>query len=114
VINVSGFKAYPSDVERALLAHAAVHDAGAFALPDPVRGARVAAAVVLREPPGEATDISALLRHCEAQLASYQRPVAITVVDELPRTASGKLRRAELLELTERALRSGPIHRGLT
>lgn len=104
VINVSGFKAYPSDVERALLTHAAVRDVGAFAVPDPVRGARVAVAVVLGEP----TDVGALMLHCETRLAGYQRPVTITVLDELPRTPSGKLRRSELLELTAAAARSRP------
>lgn len=93
MINVAGFKAWPSDVERALRRHPDVLEAAAYALHDPVRGTSVAAAVVLRE--GGRADADAVLHVAGAYLAGFQRPTRLRIVDALPRSASGKvLRRA--------------------
>jgi O-succinylbenzoic acid--CoA ligase len=82
----------PAEVEAVLSGHPAVAEAGVYAAPDPVWGEAVHACVVLRG----AISIDALRQYCEARLAPFQVPKQIAVVEELPRTASGKLRRAEL------------------
>ncbi|NTW03538.1 MAG: o-succinylbenzoate--CoA ligase [Oscillochloris sp.] len=90
-----GENIYPAEVEAALLAHPAVAEAGVVGLPDPHWGQAPVAAVVLRTPATEA-DMLAFLRE---RLASYKQPRRIIVLDELPRTASGKLQRRLLREL---------------
>ena len=97
VINVAGFKVWPADVERALLAHPAVLDAAAVGVPDPARGSAVAAAVVLRGGvPAHAAEVAEVQRFAAERLAGFQRPTLVVAVDVLPRSASGKLLRREL------------------
>jgi long-chain acyl-CoA synthetase len=96
VVNVAGFKAWPSDVERILLAHPAVAEAAAFGVPDPERGAAVAAAVVLRA--GAWAEGSEIAAYAADRLAGYQRPTRVHVVDVLPRGPAGKLLRRALGE----------------
>jgi len=82
----------PSEVEDALCEHPAVIEAGVFGSPDPQWGEAVHAHVVLRAP----VSTEALREHCVARLAPFKVPKRIVVVEALPRTASGKLRRREL------------------
>jgi O-succinylbenzoic acid--CoA ligase len=85
----------PAEVEAALAEHPAIVEAGVVGRADPTWGAVPVAAVVLR--PGSSAPTNAELRaFCLARLATYKVPVAFFVVAALPRTASGKLRRAEL------------------
>ncbi|HEY6058537.1 MAG TPA: p-hydroxycinnamoyl-CoA synthetase, partial [Candidatus Limnocylindrales bacterium] len=91
---------YPGDVERALLTHPSVADAGVVGLPGPRGGAVGAAFVVLL--PGTAATEDELLSFCRGRLATHQVPNSISFVRELPRNAVGKLRRAELATLASR------------
>ncbi len=85
---------YPGEVERALMAHPAVADAGVVGIPAGSRGTVGAAFVVLD---GSATVTAAeLLAHCRATLPSAALPASIAFVDALPRSAVGKLMRSEL------------------
>ncbi|WP_129671416.1 o-succinylbenzoate--CoA ligase [Candidatus Chloroploca sp. Khr17] len=86
-----GENIYPAEVEAALLAHPAVAEAGVVGLPDATWGEVPVAFVVARE--GSAPEVDTLLAHCRTHLASYKVPRQITIVNELPRTAAGKLRR---------------------
>ena len=86
MINVAGAKVAPREVEDALLAHPAVAEAVAFAIPDTTLGEAVAAAVVPRTEIAEQT----LRDHCRALLSAYKLPAFIAVLPDLPRTASGK------------------------
>jgi acyl-CoA synthetase (AMP-forming)/AMP-acid ligase II len=88
-INRGGFKIPPSVIEDALCAHPAVSEASAVALPDARLGQVPAAAVTLRSPVSEED----LMQYLAGRLTRYQRPVAIRVVDELPRTPSLKVSR---------------------
>jgi long-chain acyl-CoA synthetase len=106
VINVAGFKAWPSDVERALAAHPAVLECASYAVPDAGRGARVGAAVVLRH--GTTVSPDALLRFAAERLAGFQRPARLRFVDALPRGASGKLLRRVLAEEDHGAVHETP------
>jgi acyl-CoA synthetase (AMP-forming)/AMP-acid ligase II len=95
-INRGGLTISPLEVEAALVAHPAVASAVAFAVPDPVLGEDVAAAVTAA--PGAALDIDGLRRFAAGRLAPDKTPRRILVVAELPRTATGKLRRSGLAE----------------
>ena len=97
VIISSGYRIGPFEVESALLEHAAVADAAAVAHPDEERGAIVRAFVVLRDGhrPSEAL-ARELQEHVKAVTAPYKYPRRIDFVDGLPRTPSGKVRRAAI------------------
>jgi O-succinylbenzoic acid--CoA ligase len=90
-----GENVVPAEVEATIAEHPAIAEAGVVGRPDPTWGAVPVAAVVLR--PGAPAPTNAELRSfCLARLAPYKIPVGFFVVAVLPRTASGKLRRAEL------------------
>jgi acyl-coenzyme A synthetase/AMP-(fatty) acid ligase len=96
LIMSSGYRIGPFEVESALLTHPAVAEAAAVGEPDPERGAVVRAIVVLRD--GQAGDqLAAELRdHVKAITAPYKAPRIVEFADELPKTASGKIRRTAL------------------
>src|SRR5580704_17290387 len=81
----------PHEVDEVLLKHPSVAAAVTFGCSHPTLGEEVAAAVVLHEPHG-ATE-SALLRHCRESLAEYKCPTKIYLVESIPTTATGKIRR---------------------
>ena len=92
----AGYRIGPFEVESALVAHPAVAEAAAVPAPDPERGAVVRAIVVLRE--GEPSDdlVRELQEHVKRTTAPYKFPRIVEFADELPKTASGKIKRAEL------------------
>jgi acyl-coenzyme A synthetase/AMP-(fatty) acid ligase len=97
VIISSGYRIGPFEVESALVSHAAVAEAAAVAAPDDERGSVVRAVVVLRE--GHSADAALareLQEHVKATTAPYKYPRIVEFADELPKTASGKIKRAEL------------------
>src|SRR5262249_36895402 len=100
VIVSAGYRIGPFEVESALVAHPAVAEAAAVAAPDEGRGAVVRAVVVLREgaPPPSAALVSELQEHVKRETAPYKYPRIVDFAAELPKTASGKVRRAELRE----------------
>jgi long-chain acyl-CoA synthetase len=93
-INRGGFKIPPAVIEDALLAHPAVDEASAVGVPDPRLGEVPAVAVTLAGPASE----EELMDYLAGRLTSYQRPVAVKVVDHLPRTPSLKISRALVRE----------------
>jgi acetyl-CoA synthetase len=98
VIVSAGYRIGPFEVESALVAHPAVAEAAAVAAPDEERGAVVRAVVVLREGAAEPSEalVRELQEHVKLQTAPYKYPRIIDFAEELPKTASGKVRRAEL------------------
>jgi acyl-coenzyme A synthetase/AMP-(fatty) acid ligase len=96
IILSSGYRIGPTEVEAALLSHPAVAEAAAVSAPDPERGAVVRAIVVLRDrEPSEAL-VAELQEHCKRETAPYKFPRIVDFVAELPKTSSGKIKRAEL------------------
>jgi acyl-CoA synthetase (AMP-forming)/AMP-acid ligase II len=82
----------PYEIEDVLLAHSAVGDAVCFALEDAKYGEVVGAAVSLN---GEASE-EELTAYCRERLASFKVPTVIHVLDEIPRTATGKVQRRRM------------------
>ena len=97
VIISAGYRIGPFEVESALVSHPAVAEAAAVAAPDEVRGQVVRAVVVLR-PGADAGDELAreLQEHVRAETAPYKYPRIVEFAESLPKTASGKIKRAEL------------------
>jgi len=99
LISSGAYRIGPSEIEDCLLKHPTVAMAAVIGAPDPVRGDIVKAFVVLR--PGEAADdgLKARLQdHVRQRLSAHQYPRALEFVDELPLTATGKVRRRDLRE----------------
>lgn len=96
IILSSGYRIGPTEVEAALLSHPAVAEAAAVAAPDPERGAVVRAIVVLREgEPGPGL-VAELQEHCKRETAPYKFPRIVEFATDLPKTSSGKIKRAQL------------------
>jgi len=97
VIISAGYRIGPFEVESALVAHPAVAEAAVVAAPDEERGSIVRAVVVLRDgfAPSDAL-ARELQEHVKATTAPYKYPRVVDFAGELPKTASGKVRRALL------------------
>jgi len=93
----AGYRIGPFEVESALVAHAAVAEAAVVAAPDEERGSVVRAVVVLRDGFAASDGLARDLQdHVKAQTAPYKYPRIVDFVAELPKTPSGKVRRALL------------------
>jgi long-chain acyl-CoA synthetase len=97
VVLVGGFTVYPSEVEEILREHPDVADAAVVGVAGDDGAERVAAAVVAA--PGRRPDPGELRAWARGQLAGYQTPTVVRVVDSLPRDVVGKLRRREAARL---------------
>jgi acyl-coenzyme A synthetase/AMP-(fatty) acid ligase len=97
VIISAGYRIGPFEVESALVAHIAVAEAAVVAAPDEERGSVVRAVVVLRDGYEPSDDLAQELQdHVKAVTAPYKYPRVVDFAAELPKTASGKVRRAAL------------------
>jgi long-chain acyl-CoA synthetase len=96
MINVSGYKVWPRDVEDVLYQHSAVLEACVVGVPDEYRGERVRAYVELKA--GEEATPEELVAHCRRLLAVYKAPREVVVLDAIPKTPTGKALRRELRE----------------
>jgi long-chain acyl-CoA synthetase len=94
MIITGGENVMPSEVETVLASHAAVAEAAVFGVNDPVWGEMIVAAVVKRT--GQQILKEQLIQFSRARLAHYKCPKEIVVLDELPRSATGKVLRREL------------------
>lgn len=94
MINASGYKVWPREIEGVLYTHPAIREAAVVGVPDSYRGETVKAVVSLR--PGSSVTAQELEAFCRKQMAAYKCPRIIEFVDELPKTASGKILRRAL------------------
>jgi long-chain acyl-CoA synthetase len=93
-INVGGYKVWPREVEDVLYEHPAVREAAVVGAPDEYRGETVVAFVSLRG--GHAVEPAELVAFCKERMAAYKYPRRVTLLDEVPKTPSGKMLRREL------------------
>jgi len=91
-INRAGEKISPREIDKVLLKHPAVLEAVTFGFAHPTLNEEVAAAVVLREAVSE----SALLKFCGERLANFKCPKKLYILESIPQTATGKIRRKEV------------------
>jgi long-chain acyl-CoA synthetase len=94
MIVASGFKVWPREVEDVLYEHPAVREAAVVGVPDEYRGETVWGYVSFHS--GATADEQELIEFCRRRLAAYKYPRSIHVLDELPKTATGKIIRGEL------------------
>ena len=96
IILSAGYRIGPFEVESALQSHPAVAEAAAVAAADPERGSIVRAVVVPREREPNEELARELQEHCKRETAPYKFPRIVEFVAELPKTSSGKIKRAQL------------------
>ncbi len=97
LVLVSGFNVYPREVEDVLLTHPEVAEAAVLGIPHPYTGEAVKALVV--RTPGSRLAAQDLIAHAASSLARFKCPTAVEFVPELPRGATGKVRKGRLREL---------------
>jgi len=98
MIDVSGLKVYPREVEELLFTHPAVREAAVVGMPDDYRGEAVSAYIVLKpENRGKVTE-DEIVQFCRSNLATYKAPRRVTFVEELPKSLIGKVLRRRLRE----------------
>jgi long-chain acyl-CoA synthetase len=105
LINVSGYKVWPRDVEDVLYQHPAVKEACVVGVPDPYRGETVKAYVNLVDGIVPRPQPQELMEFCRQRMAAYKYPRELEIVSELPKTLSGKILRRELREAASTNLR---------
>ena len=96
MINVSGYKVFPDEVDEVLMGHPAVLEAGTIGVPDQKRGERVKSFIVVK--PGQQVTEQQLIAYCRENMAAYKVPNAIAFRTELPKSAALKILRRVLLE----------------
>jgi len=99
MINVSGMKVWPREVEEVLCEHPAVRDAAAVSTPDLTNGEAVKAFVVLRDGYEEVTP-SEIIEFCKERIANYKAPKIVVFRETLPKNSIGKVLRRELRKNT--------------
>jgi len=98
MINASGFKVWPAEVESLMYRHPAVLEACVIGTKDAHRGETVKAVVVLRPEWRDRIDASSLADWCRQNMAAYKAPRIISFVDALPKSGAGKIQWRELQE----------------
>jgi long-chain acyl-CoA synthetase len=96
MINVSGFKVWPAEVEEFLYKHPAIKEVAVFGTPHPDKGETVAAAIVLKE--GQTATSAEIIDFCRNHLAVYKAPARVDFLPELPKSATGKILKRTLRE----------------
>lgn len=96
MINASGYKVWPAEVESTLYKHPAIQEACVIGIPDEQRGETTKAFVVLRE--GEEATTEDIVSWSKEQMAAYKYPRRVEFVDALPKSGSGKILWRELQE----------------
>ncbi len=100
MINCSGFKVYPDEVDSVLVEHDAILEAATIGVPDEAHGELVLSYVVLQ--PGQELGVEGVREWCKQRLAPYKVPRRVEFLDELPKSTVLKVLRRELRELALR------------
>ena len=94
MINASGYKVWPREVEDVLAEHPAIRESAVVGVADEKRGETVKAFVSLQA--GAQVTPEELIAHCKERMAAYKYPRMVVIIDELPKTVTGKILRREL------------------
>jgi long-chain acyl-CoA synthetase len=94
MINASGYKIWPREVEDLLYSHPAVREVAVIGVPDPERGETVKAFVSLKA--GASVTTEELIAYGRETMAAYKYPRLVEIIDELPKTTTGKILRRQL------------------
>jgi long-chain acyl-CoA synthetase len=89
-----GYNVYPREIEEVLYEHPAVREAAVIGVPDETHGEEVAAAIGFK--PGESATADEIREFVKERVAAYKYPRHIWFVDELPKTATGKILKREI------------------
>ncbi|MEM5275175.1 long-chain-fatty-acid--CoA ligase [Cupriavidus taiwanensis] len=98
MINASGYKVWPSEVETLMLKHPSISEACIVGTKDAYRGESVKAIVVLRAAAREHTNAQEIIDWCYQHMAAYKVPREVEFIDSLPKSASGKVMWRQLQE----------------
>jgi long-chain acyl-CoA synthetase len=96
MIDVSGLKVYPREVEELIIEHPAVQEVAVVGVPHPIRGETVKAFIVLRD--DETASEEEIIEFCKGEIARFKIPRHVQFIDELPKSAIGKVLHRELRE----------------
>lgn len=100
MIIASGFKVWPREVEEVLYQHPAVREAAVVGIPDPYRGETIKAVISLK--PGQNVTAEEIRAFARERMAAYKYPRVVEIMEDLPKTTSGKIMR-RLLQPTAHA-----------
>ena len=98
MINASGFKVWPAEVEAMLYAHPDVQEACVIGTLDGYRGESVKAVIVLKKEAKEKVRAEEITAWARSRMAAFKVPRVVQFVEELPKTATGKILWRELQE----------------
>ena len=98
MIVASGFKVWPREVEEVLYLHPAVREAAVIGVPDPYRGETIKAVISVK--PGMQVTEQEIKSFARERMAAYKYPRFVEIIDELPKTTSGKIMRRLLQTAT--------------
>lgn len=104
MIIAGGYNIYPVEVDNILMDHPKILEACTIGVPDPYRGETIKAYVVKK--PGETIEGDEIIAFCKEKLAAYKVPKTIEFINELPKSAVGKILRREVREM-DRKKREG-------
>ena len=107
MINASGFKVWPAEVEALMFRHPAIAEACVIATRDGYRGESVKAVVVLRSDARGTVSEADIVAWCREHMAVYKAPRVVSFADALPKSGSGKVMWRQLQELEDQAAQSG-------
>jgi long-chain acyl-CoA synthetase len=99
LINASGYKVWPNDVEEVLFEHPKIREVAVIGIPDEKRGETVKAFVVVE--PGQTLTLKEMRTFGKEKMAVYKVPTDLEIVESLPKTMVGKVLRRELRGKTE-------------
>ena len=94
MINASGYKVWPREVEDVLYTHPAIREAAVIGIPDDYRGESVKAVVSFK--PQQNAQPDELVAFCRERMAAYKVPRVVAIIDDLPKTPTGKILRRVL------------------
>lgn len=102
MINVSGYKVWPAELESIMYAHPAVHEACVIGVKDERSGELVKLILSLKPVSKDRVSAAEIIDWCRARMAAYKVPKVVEFVDELPKSGTGKIRWREIQELANR------------